>query len=102
MDRRPFAIFATISFIQFSLPSLHTKLVAVTLGSTFVTLSNATLSTLTATWNPAGGDELTGYNLLYKKVEDENGTIVNSAKPVSDFCKLIYISIILNKEFSGL
>ncbi|XP_078488473.1 collagen alpha-1(XII) chain-like isoform X1 [Ciona intestinalis] len=42
------------------------------LGETVVLLTQPTLTTMTATWAPAGGDGLTGYELSYRPVADED------------------------------
>lgn len=43
------------------------------LGETRVELSDPTITTLIARWEPAGGDLLSGYELLYKRVPDKSG-----------------------------
>jgi len=58
----------------------------VSLGRTEVTLSNATLTTLTATWTPAGGDLLTGYEVLYHRDAGDDGDADdNVVYPVSEY-----------------
>nr|XP_009862300.2 collagen alpha-1(XII) chain-like isoform X3 [Ciona intestinalis] len=42
------------------------------LGETVVLLTQPTLTTMTATWAPAGGDGLTGYELSYRPVSEED------------------------------
>lgn len=55
------------------------NLCLVTLGQTTVELTKPTLTTLTAEWMPAGGDGLTGYEVIYREVVDTNGVGVEPA-----------------------
>ena len=56
---------------MFYLVLLNSFLVA--LGSTVLTLANATLASFVAIWTPAGGDGLTGYEVTYQKFLKANG-----------------------------
>jgi len=42
----------------------------VALGDTVLTLSNATIDSMEANWEPAGGDGLTGYEISYEPVSE--------------------------------
>ncbi|CAK8691087.1 unnamed protein product [Clavelina lepadiformis] len=54
--------------------SLEGSFTTLSLGETLLTLDNPTLSSLTASWTAAGGHGLTGYEVTYQEVlEDEGG-----------------------------
>jgi len=50
-------------------------LALVSLGGTSVTLSDPTLTSLTANWKPAGGDGLTGYRIEYSAKKQLGSTV---------------------------